>query len=483
MRAAGAENMGTRLGQPVELPAMVDGVSEASMLDVWGVVRRRKGLILFGLAVGLGLATLYYYRAVPQYESHVQILVMEKDTSLPTRGVEGNEYDYASGDMLSTHVELFRSPRIIAAAVQKHHLDQLPSFSKPGESAAHRSDPTGVIRANLTVTRGGEGNAESARVVKATFRGPSPDDCATVLNAIVESYQDFLGQTFQEKSSEAVQLIAQAKEELRSDLAKAEAAYQEFREKAPLFWEGDKGINPDQEKLRQIEQSLLEVRLRRTAISSRLDLIKEFLKKGDAGKLAKTDKLALISGDDVPRLNLILNGQLGVSGSGELSSVQPIRSAIVNTEFSKLLSLLLEERKILADYGPDHPEVKKIRSEIETVESYVKSKQTLEPDSLAPDEPIDLLKVEVGMLEHDLQELGNRDTQLSALASETRDSAKLLVDSETRSEMLRADIARKRALFDAIVDRLNELSLIKDYGGYVTEVIAPVNTAAGPNGT
>ena len=76
-------------------------------------------------------------------------------------------------------------------------------------------------------------------MVRATFRGHSPEDCAAVLGAIVESYQDFLGETFQGTSSEAVKLISQAKQDLEGELAKAEETYRRFRQEAPLLSRGD----------------------------------------------------------------------------------------------------------------------------------------------------------------------------------------------------------------------------------------------------
>jgi capsular exopolysaccharide synthesis family protein len=464
-----------RAAAPFESPAP-HGSAEASLFDVWAIVRRRKGLILFGLVLGLGLATLYFFKATPQYESEAQILVVQKDANLPARGVEADQFgrDSSYQDLLATHVELLQSVRIIGDAVQKHQLDKLPTFQQARGDAEH-FDPIGFVKKNLTVTKGGQGQAKDARVLKATFRGPSPDDCAAVLDAIVGSYQDFLGQTFRETSSEAVQLITQAKEELRKDLTIAEAGYQEFREKAPLFWEGDKGINPHQENMRQLEKSLLEVRLRRTDVTSRLEVIEEVMKGEGAQDLADIEKLALISGDDVERLGLMLQAARRDTASEAFLSEQPVRSEIAQTEFERLLSLLLEERRLLADYGSDHPEVKKIRSQLETAKAYVESKGLPEVrDAAGSFKPADLLEAQVGMLRHDLAELDRREKQLLALAEDARSSAKLLINSEIQNEMLRADITRKRELFDAIVDRLSEISLIQDFGGYITEVIAPV---------
>ena len=40
--------------------------------------------------------------------------------------------------------------------------------------------------------------------------------------------------------------------------------------------------------------------------------------------------------------------------------------------------------------------------------------------------------------------------------------------------MLLKEVDRKQALYDAVIERLREINLVKDYGGLVTDVITPV---------
>ena len=470
---------------------------DAGLFDAWAAIRRRKGLIIFGLLLGLGLATLYYFQATPKYESTVQILVMKKDANLPARGVEADQYGREAGyeDLLATHVELFQSPRIIAEAIKTHGLESLPTFVRakekkerghewlPPSLAAYEEtrrhfDPVEFVQDNLTVEKGGHGQGKEARVLRASFRAPVAKDCALVMGAIVESYRNFLGETFQETSSEAVTLITQAKEELRNDLAESEAEYRKFRAESPPFWEGNQGINPYQEKLRELEKALVEVRLRRATVSTRLQVIEDALAGGDADELADTERLALISGDDVERLRLMVDAAKGDIASEEFLSQQPLRTEMAATEIDKLLSLLLRQGEILADYGPDHPDAKKIRNQIETAQKYIQSKVLPEVVKKKPMElqPADLLTIQIGLLRHDLDELSKREQQLNAFLDEAHNSAKTLVQCEVDDEILHDKVLRNREFFHTIVDRLSEISLIKDFGGYITEVIAPVET-------
>ncbi len=60
------------------------------------------------------------------------------------------------------------------------------------------------------------------------------------------------------------------------------------------------------------------------------------------------------------------------------------------------------------------------------------------------------------------------------MALKEEDEAKALVSSELAGESLRKEVARKQELYDAVLDRLREINLVKDYGGLITDVISPV---------
>ncbi|NQT12330.1 MAG: polysaccharide biosynthesis tyrosine autokinase [Planctomycetes bacterium] len=246
--------------------AAFKGLRPAADPDVWGALRRRKSLLASGTIVGIGLACTYFFVSTPIYEARGEILVMQKDSNLPVNAVEEAGAGRAANkeDFLATQARIFRSPRVIRRAVEKRRLGQLRSLAEAGRRAreADRAfDAAELIAETLEVTCGGEAATKDARVLRATLRSPLADDSAAILSAVVESYQDFLGETFEKRRSEAVDLVAQAERELKEELEQAERAYQEFREEVPLLWEGDTIAAPHQECLRKLELEILQVRL------------------------------------------------------------------------------------------------------------------------------------------------------------------------------------------------------------------------------
>jgi len=460
---------------------------EAGLLDILAIVRRRFWLIMFGLVVGVGLGTLYFFKATPMYESKVQILVMPKDSNLPSQSTKGGsdfQQKSAEEDVLATHIELFKSPRVVQKAIETNNLLELATLAKV---VAEEGNPVTHIIDNLEVTRGGEGKAKDASVLAATFTGTSADDCAAILDAIVASYQDFLGETFKDTSAKAVDLIAEAKNEIGRELEQKEAAYLEFRATAPLLWKGENSLNIHQERLAKTEAALSEIAVKHTEAKSRLEVIEETMARNEQLELSDIERLALLSANDVERLNLLLSATDKKRDYDwqKYREEDPIRQQTAETEYNRLLTLLLEERKLMEDYGDDNPKLQTIRQQIQLTRDFL-AENALFTDHKEEEKderlkPAELLAAHVGLLRHDLAELEKRRTELEQLARQEEDAAKKMATYEIQDRQKSAEIDRARELYDTVVARLREIGLIKDYGGYLTEIISPVQKAGAPS--
>ena len=75
---------------------------------------------------------------------------------------------------------------------------------------------------------------------------------------------------------------------------------------------------------------------------------------------------------------------------------------------------------------------------------------------------------------------GNARNNCSPCRTTRSRQPKNFVLAEIRDESLHSDVVRKRGLYDAFVERLKRVNLIKEYGGYVTPVISPVEASRKP---
>ena len=142
----------------------------------------------------------------------------------------------------------------------------------------------------------------------------------------------------------------------------------------------------------------------------------------------------------------------------------------------KLLALRVTEQKLLADLGPNHPRVLETQIQLREVQDFLGSRpldEIIDPERL---ESGDVVSAYKRLLENDLAHIDVRERQLMALASVEMDASKKLVAYDFQDESFRSRLERKQQLYDAVLARLREINLVKDYGGYITETISPAQT-------
>ncbi len=195
------------------------------------------------------------------YEASVEILVVPREG--PPDLPEANSSDV---DFLATHIQIIQSPRVIAEAVEKGNLRELPSMA---ELVASEQNLAACIRENIRVEQIRDG-----ALMRVRYSGPDEEGCVKVLEAVVLAYQAFLGETFTGTSEELVALIEQTLSELGTQLVAAEADYFEFRQQAEL---GPNVGAAAQERLKALEGALTEIDVERAKSEARLDVLEEAL--------------------------------------------------------------------------------------------------------------------------------------------------------------------------------------------------------------
>lgn len=89
-----------------------------------------------------------------------------------------------------------------------------------------------------------------------------------------------------------------------------------------------------------------------------------------------------------------------------------------------------------------------------------------DPDEAVSEER-DSLKVELRILE-------KQRRKLTEMAAEAKKEVKRLALFEIEDELKTKQLERLSELHDAVVTRLREINLIKDYGGFLTEIVSPI---------
>ena len=416
-------------------------------IDYLGVLFRRKWLVFIGLMVGLGLGTLYFFQVPPKYQSTAQLHVTSRGSgSVYSSGQMRTGYDeymsgyYVSRYVLPTHAVLLKSPLILGRAIRNYSLESLPSFA--GEES-----PSYTITQGLNVSIGAGKEAKDANVLTISFAGRDPYDCQKVVQAVISTYQDYLGETYQSVSQETVQLITQAKDDLDLQLLDLGQKYNKFREEAPLLWRGENGENIHAVKLHNIEAARSKLVVQRVEGIARIEALEQSLKEAKVSKQA----LELM----VKRL---------AKTSWEFGALEGQQS---NWE-QQLLPLQIEREALLGTYGASHPRIKELEKRIQMTEEFITSRK----EEIARSQPqADLLEVYLQSLKQEVAEIEYQRQSLDKLYNEEYNEAKKLEVYETANRKWREDIERAKSMFNTVIQRLAEINLVKDYGGYVCNVL------------
>ncbi|MCA9263252.1 MAG: polysaccharide biosynthesis tyrosine autokinase [Planctomycetales bacterium] len=462
-------------GRPASASSNQRPNGELGIFDIWGVVCRRWLLLGAGATIGTALAIAYFFVATPMYSSSAQLLIMRKDPKLAAQGVNSSAERDAevSEDILATQMQIVRSKRIVGAALSNSGLEQLPSIvNRLGEDQT----PTELVIDNLHVTRGGDGQASDAHVLNIEFSHTSPEDCQKVLAAILTEYKGYLDEKFQDVNEQAASLIEEAGTNLSDGISNLEQEFQAFREKNPFMFDGEETTSIHRQRYEEIQSDITSLDLSINELQSRLNVVEEAMQEFEVRGATDLERLALIDEKNAERVGVIISVQQGEAESALFLAQQPERMANAESEYRNLLTLMMQKRAMMVDFGPKHPMVQNLDQQIAEAQQFLKSKgNDLSFHSFGQQlDPEELLNGYVKLLRNDLNALARRRTELVAMAGQEEEGAKNKVKLELEGEALNEERVRQKALYEAVVERLRDINLAKDYGGFVNDVLSDV---------
>jgi polysaccharide biosynthesis transport protein len=435
-----------------------EGRRGQTLLSAAQVVWQRRYVLLFGIGVGVFFGGLYYAAAPPTYQSTAQVLVVKKR---PDEVTGKDTRNLAIEDYVATQQTIVSSPLVIERAIEKRSLGSLITFTDWEKVQADGGDtlPEAIRkRINVTRNRGGVSGYNNA-VLDLTFRGKTPEDCQTVMEAVLSSYREFLDETYRVMSDDTLDLIVKARDDLAKELQRKEGTYQEFRASSPVLpAKGGEGRDVRHEALGSIQMRRASLALVRTEIEGQLAAIEEALKARRSPDVI----LAMI---------------IEFSTKGETEDPRKERLAAAPLP-NMLLPLLVEEQRLLARYGPNHLEVKAIRQRIEAARDVaIRPAAGLDSAAARTDRSAEAvqeaIQAHVAHLRQKRDYIQTVERLLAAAYDKEHAEARTLTSYEVKEEHLRNDVMRTQNLYDALIRRLQDVSLVKEAGGYNARIITP----------
>lgn len=224
---------------------------------------RRWPLLLFCAILVTSLFGVALWRANAAgfvAEAELLIFKLQANSALPAN----IQHRVIEEDLTPVQMEIVRSLTIIDFAVRKYGLADLKSL-------ADSSDISATVRSMISAERETSSKGRFA-IMKVRCRGPIAEDCVAILDAVVQSYSEFLDVNLRSDYNGQHKLLWQARDVQKQDLVSAEERLQKFREKGG--GDGD-ALKRMESRLFLIDQKSIDVALRRGEIESQIATAKE----------------------------------------------------------------------------------------------------------------------------------------------------------------------------------------------------------------
>ncbi|HET6424197.1 MAG TPA: polysaccharide biosynthesis tyrosine autokinase, partial [Planctomycetaceae bacterium] len=429
---------------------------------------RYRWWLIGGAVLGCALGVGYYLFAGPEYDATVQMLVSRQHTS----PVPAEQRALSDWGERSEHIAIILSPMIIDRAIEIGKLDSLSAF----RSAKDKDDIVEDIISGLKVKRTSGQDRSFTNVLTLTYSDKNPHDARAVVQALVAAYAAYLEATRHEKSNEVLASVQKAHDELLGKLRQREQDYHEFRDSAPFQWKAPVGAaaaadgqlttNVHQERIIKIEEQRQLNLLRQAELQSRQKVLQEGLAKGEPHESLEVVVMRFLSQDGT-------------------SSIERQRQQDAGLFENRYLPLMLEEKKLLRDYGADHPDVKAVQQALTSVRAFYKMQGIRLPEDYpkdsrgrpqsAPEQ--DLVASYLESLRLQLTELALRDRELTAVFDQETQLAKDVARFQAKDQSLNAELTRLRDLWGQLVTQLNQVGIERETSGYTLKQLAPVKDA------
>lgn len=414
--------------------------------------------------IGVVVGCLVIKFSEKQFESHGRLLAYQKLPTFmddSTRLPDPKAYD----SLFATHLQLIGSPLIIDRATEKYKLNELEEILDRLEKDQRPND---YIVKHLKVSRAGAGDSAGAFVIRVAFNHPSARECPIVVRAILETYKEYLDQSSLAGKDKAVELIADLRTSLEQDISSKGNQFRNHIQQSPGIWDPDTLRNTHQKRVDLLEEQLVQLEIKTTALKSRIKIMEDT--KSD--EQTDLERLALVDDEHVARLEMLTN--VKVEGVAEFFQLMyPERQEFASAQYDDLLDLFVEKTTLQGNLGPDHPRIKDLESDIQSLEAKLDEKQSkfLGPNIKSQLQPDDLVQAYERFLKLELGDVNIRVDEIKKEIALQSAAAKEVMDYSFEAQRLKEEYDRTVELHTVLVDKMQKQDLISQFGSYTSEII------------
>ncbi|MGQ9505638.1 MAG: polysaccharide biosynthesis tyrosine autokinase [Thermogutta sp.] len=419
-------------------------------------VRRHWHVVVKSVVAAAILGGLYYATATRFYASRAEILILQTgDNPLSTRIESQSSRD---NTLMPTFVNLIKSQKVLEGAIRQLSPEDCAVDLNPEKPERWPAQ----LQAGVTASSAGRSN-----IITVEYRSRDPEVAARVVNAVVQSYLNFMKKTTEGTTAEILQMLHSEKDQIALQLSEKEQALQQLSQEIGALDGGvnSQAIHPLVERARSFNAALVEAQKTRLDLEATLRAIEVALRQGQDIR-----QYLLGNSDDVSQQLL-----LGILGFDREESV-----ARANLE-KQLLDDQVELARLQNYLGSNHPRVRALQQRIAATENYLYDYRRRLQTRLAALESSELADILLGAVRQRLEESLQKEYALQAQYEMARQQAAALAGGLAQMEMLKNDIAGLRELYSGLVRRITSMDLTSDLRAALVSEPVPNLTPVSPN--
>jgi polysaccharide biosynthesis transport protein len=430
-------------------PATMSPRKEMTIQDLWGVLSRRRGIILGILLLTIGAAAALFATTTRLYKSAAQIQVLKEsaDTlSMDTMmGPESSSDAVESNIILQTQAQILQSDSLALQVVRELNLEKSPDFRShfspigwvmglfapagipdpvnvPLEQAPGRR--TAVIRAfesHLKVSP-----VSGTRLINVEYLSTNPETAAAVVNQLVQDLVEYNFQTRHNATREASVWLGNQLHDLRKQSDDLQAKVVGLQRDSGVFAFGqtdtqghEQVFTPALDRLQQATSQLEQAQSAR-------------IMKGALYQVVKNGDPELISG--LAGNGMLSGASAGVTGS--LTLLQSLRSEEAQTQ-ARL-------NELSAKFGPGYPKVAELQSSLDSTQKSIRDEAARVASRVQNDYNV-------------AQQIEDKDR---AVYLDEKDQAVGQNDKAVQYQIAKQEATQSRTLYENLVSRMKEADLV-----------------------
>ena len=414
------------------------------------VVQQRKSYVIWACVIAGAFGALYYFTEPPVYQAKASLLVSQSNSDVLRN--PGAEQSTQTG-FIPTYEHLFSKGKVLAGAIQR--LKNQPPEMLVDLAPVPKNQWIEALRKRLSAKA-----TRRTNIIELTYNSMNPKAAEAVVNAIVDSYTEFMNKHHKDASGDVATILDRELVEVAKKLEEKHSEYIKAQHDAGQYIGegGNDTQHPVVERALRINEHLIEVQKRRVDLQASLVAIHNAVR--DDGDL----RHHLASFEPQVAKELI-SSVLGVS---------PQTSENLNTIERKLFEDRAKLETWSAHLAERHPIIIRLTREIGNAEEYLKNHQSSVQERMAKIDNTRLAPILISMVEQRISKTRAYENELDSEYKRAEAAAIQLNDSMANLQRVKGELNRLTGLHQTLMNRLNDIDLGKEGGMRVKVVTDPI---------